>query len=63
MAKEFYCRYGQHWTGMENKIHTARQGDFICTVCEEKRTKDWVKIRLFTNLKTDSQENYHDDED
>jgi len=53
MAKAFYCRYGKHWTGIEFKIHTARQGDYICTVCEELRTKDWVKSQLFNRRTTD----------
>jgi ribosomal protein L37AE/L43A len=63
MAKEFYCRYGKHMTGIENKIHTARQGDYICTVCEEERTKDWVKSQTFTRRHNDRRDDYYSDED
>jgi hypothetical protein len=49
--------------GMEFKIHTARQGDYICTICEEERTKDWVKSQVFTRRHNDRREDYYTDED
>lgn len=63
MSNDFYCRYGKHWTGKEYKIHTARQGDYICTECEELRTKDWVKSTVFRRRKEDGpyeDKNYED---
>jgi ribosomal protein L37AE/L43A len=63
MAKEFYCRYGKHMAKIEAKIHTARQGDYICSDCEETRTKDWVKSQLFTRRHNDKRDGYYTDED
>jgi ribosomal protein L37AE/L43A len=60
---DFYCRYGKHWAKKEDKIHTARQGDYICTVCEEIRTRDWVKSAMFTRRHTDKRDDYYSDED
>lgn len=40
---DFYCRYGNHWKNKSEKIPTARQGNFICAECEEKRSKHQVK--------------------
>jgi hypothetical protein len=62
MSNDFYCRYGKHWTKIEFKIHTARQGDYICTVCEEARTKDWVKSQMLTRRKNDNLECHQDDD-
>jgi ribosomal protein L37AE/L43A len=63
MSNDFYCRYGKHWTSKEFKINTARQGDYICTDCEETRTKDWVKSQTFTRRHNDRREDYYTDED
>jgi hypothetical protein len=62
-SDEFYCRYGKHWVSKSLKIHTARQGDYICSICEEIRTRDWVKSQLFTRRKTDKRDYYYSDED
>jgi ribosomal protein L37AE/L43A len=62
-SDEFYCRYGKHWVDRSLKINTARQGDYICSECEEKRTKDWVKSTIFKGRKTDKRDNYYSDED
>jgi len=48
---------------IEAKIHTARQGDYICSDCEETRTKDWVKSQLFTRRHNDKRDGYYTDED
>jgi hypothetical protein len=38
MAKDFYCQYGKHWADKSAKLHTPRQGDYICSECEDERT-------------------------
>lgn len=40
---DFYCRYGSHWKSKEDKIPTARQGNFICSECEERRSKRQIQ--------------------
>ena len=62
MSNDFYCRYGEHWAKKEDKINTARQGNYICTKCEDKRTKDWVKSTLYKRRKDDPVDdlNYED---
>jgi predicted SprT family Zn-dependent metalloprotease len=62
-SHEFYCRYGKHFVDKSLKIHTARQGDYICSDCEEKRTKDWKKSTLFTRRKNDRRDYYYSEED
>jgi len=44
MSNAFYCQYGQHWTSTEFKIHSPRQGDYICADCEDERTLHQFKI-------------------
>jgi ribosomal protein L37AE/L43A len=63
MSNDFYCRYGKHWTLKEYKINTVRQGDYICSSCEDLRTKDWVKSQLFTRRKTDHPDHGFIDDD
>jgi len=53
-GNEFYCRYGKHWVDKGLKINTARQGDYICAICESVRTRDWVKSSIFKRRKEDS---------
>ena len=62
MSNDFYCRYGEHWAKKEDKIHTARQGNYICTNCEDKRTQNWVKSTLYKRRKDDPVDdlNYED---
>jgi ribosomal protein L37AE/L43A len=60
---DFYCRYGKHFAKKEEKINTARQGDYICQTCEEVRTRDWVKSQVFTRRHNDRREDYYTDED
>ena len=43
MSNDFFCRYGEHWTSKEFKIATARQGNYICADCEDKRLKHHVQ--------------------
>jgi ribosomal protein L37AE/L43A len=60
---EFYCRYGKHWVARSLQIKTARQQDYICSICENARTQDWVKSRLFTRRKNDQRDDYYSEED
>jgi hypothetical protein len=62
-SDEFYCRYGRHMADKALKIHTARQGDYICSYCEAVRTRDWVKSQTFTRRHNDRREDYYSDED
>jgi ribosomal protein L37AE/L43A len=43
MSNDFYCRYGQHWAHKDSKIHTPRQGNYICADCEDKRIQHQSK--------------------
>jgi hypothetical protein len=47
MSNDFYCVHGNHWAKKEDKIHSARQGKYICSVCEDKRSKNFVKSSLY----------------
>lgn len=37
MSNDFYCQYGKHFANKDAKIHTPRQGDYICADCEDER--------------------------
>ena len=56
MAKAFYCQYGKHWAGIEAKIHNPRQGDYICSDCEDERTQHQFKTIQRHRRKDDNHE-------
>jgi ribosomal protein L37AE/L43A len=62
-SDEFYCRYGKHLVSESLKINTARQSDYICFDCEEKRTDDWVKSAIFTRKHDARRDDNYSDED
>jgi hypothetical protein len=43
MSNDFYCQYGKHFAHKEAKIHTPRQGDYICIDCEDERILHQLK--------------------
>jgi hypothetical protein len=54
MSNDFYCHFGKHWANKDAKIHTPRQGDYICADCEDKR--------ILHQFRSNERYRRHDDE-